>query len=276
MVKSYLKAYQVLGDRRVREFALKTLERLHQERYRQGRGVAHLVKAGRPEKFGLLADQVYVAEALLEAFLTTGVSVYLQQAEQIMTDLSARLEDTQGGGFYDRPPDDAAHGLLKFPHKDLEINASLGILYSDLYYVTQKPAYRDTAEQTIQFVLGHSGPLPVARTGRAVNRLLEYPVQIVVVGNKREVQAQKLFRKGLEVYAPGKLVRFLDPEVDRLSLGEVTFPRLPEPRAYVCTDRLCSSPIRTIEELTFGLNDVLALIFPAQGHNTGFAGTSTR
>ena len=71
MVKSYLKVYQIFLEQGVREFALKTLELLYRERYRPGRGVAHLVSEDEPQSFGFLADQVFLADAFLEAYVTT-------------------------------------------------------------------------------------------------------------------------------------------------------------------------------------------------------------
>ena len=94
-----------------------------------------------------------------------------------------------------------------------------------------------------------AGPLPVAQTGRAIHRFLYYPVHIVVVGEKSQAEARHLFDRSLAMYAPGKLVRFLDPRADSLSIGEVTFPKVSGPFAYVCTERLCSSPIARADEL---------------------------
>jgi uncharacterized protein YyaL (SSP411 family) len=258
MAKSYLKASQVFGDARIREFALKTLNRLFDERYRSGKGLAHVIQDGRLQEFGLLEDQVWFVDALVEAYITTGLSIYRDRAEQIVHDLLDQLEDKQGGGFFDRPSNATSHGLLKFPYKDVKVNVSLAILFSDLFYVTQKVEYRDLAKQVLQFVVGRSGPLPVGSAGLAINRFLRYPVHIVVVGAKQDPTAKKLFRKALELYVPGKVVRHLDPQVDTLSVGEVTFPQTTASQAYVCTDKLCSSPIQNAEALHDHLEEVIA------------------
>ena len=137
---------------------------------------------------------------------------------------------------------------MKFPHKDLPVNAALSLVFSDLFYLTQDARYRERAETILRMIV-EAGSMPVAQTGRALHRFLYYPVHIVVVGEKSEAVARRLFDRSLAVYAPGKLVRFLDPRVDSLSIGEVTFPQVTGPFAYVCTDRLCSSPIARAEEL---------------------------
>ncbi|MYJ22309.1 MAG: thioredoxin domain-containing protein [Nitrospira sp. SB0673_bin_12] len=248
MIKASLRVSQVLGDVQARDVALNTLRRLYKERHQSGRGLAHLVRDGHPREFGLLADQVFFADALLEAFLTTGSSHYLKQAETIIEEVIGLFEDSQGGGYFDRTPSASSLGLLKFPHKDLPVNAALSGVFSDLFYLTHNPRYREKAEHILQMMM-EAGSLPVAHAGLALHRFLYYPVYIVVVGEKSDVAARRLFDRSLAMYAPGKLVRFLDPRVDSLSIGEVTFPNVTGPFAYVCTDQLCSSPIAQPDEL---------------------------
>ena len=263
MIKAALRVSQVLGDMEAREFALKTLRRLYKERYQPGRGLAHLLHDGHPGEFGLLADQVFFTDALIEAFLTTGASHYLKQAETVIEDAIRLFEDSQGGGYFDRTPSASSLGLLKFPHKDLPVNAAMSLVFSDLFYLTQDPRYRTRAETILQMIV-EAGSMPVAQTGRALHRFLYYPVHIVVVGEKSQAEARRLFDRSLAVYAPGKLVRFLDPRVDSLSIGEVTFPNVTGPFAYVCTDRLCSSPIARTEELPDRFREMFTALMEAR------------
>ncbi len=267
MAKAFLRVSQVLGSDQSREFALTTLQRLYTERYQAGRGLAHFLHNGRPQQFGLLADQVFVADALIEAFVTTGLLLYLEQAETVIADCIQLLEDDQGGGYFDRRPASSSLGLLKFPHKDLRVNAALSMVFSDLFYLTRNPWYRSKARALLQFIAG-AAPLPVAQTGRALNRFLHDPVSIVVVGDKSTREAQRLFRHSLAVYVPGKVVRFLDPHVDMLSIGNVTFPRVTGPVAYVCTDKVCSSPATRADELMDHFQEVFAAVMESQ---TGFS-----
>ncbi len=255
MAKALLKVAQAMGNDQAREFALTTLQRLYHERYQPGRGLAHFLRDGHARQFGLLADQVFFADALLEAFLTTGAPRYLAQAETIIADAIRLLEDDQGGGYVDRPPTAPSLGLLKFPHKDLRVNAALSMVLTDMLYLTGNPLYRDRARNLLQFITGNM-PLPVAQTGRAIHRFLHYPVHMVVVGDTASVEAQALFRRSLAVYVPGKIVRWLDPAMDALELGDVTFPRVPGAFAYICTERLCSSPVAQADELTDAVQEM--------------------
>ncbi|MCA9471431.1 MAG: DUF255 domain-containing protein [Nitrospirales bacterium] len=257
MIQSCLKAYQVFGDQKVLERALQMLNGLYRDRYVRGRGMAHLEQDGTPEAFGLLGDQVAFARALLEAWLTTGNKTYLMRAERLTQDFINQLQDKQGGGLYDRPIRAAAEGLLKFPHKSVSENLRAVIYLSDLYYVTNNQVYLKVAEQTLRYVLGSSNQLPLGLTGMALVRFLEYPVRVVVVGIRDDEKAFRLFQEALTLYAPGRIVHLLDPREDSLVLGAISFPATPVPRAYVCTDTLCSEPISEPSQISIQYKELI-------------------
>ena len=264
MALSYLKVSQVLGNDQLEDFALKTLNHLWNERYQSERGMAHVLAEGQLQGFGWLDNQVQFASALIEAFISTSENQYLQRAEQLAGYVVNHLEDVQASGFYDRPSSSSDRGLLKFPSKPLEANVHTAMLFCDLYYLTETTTYRKAAEQTLQYVLHSSGPLPMALTGLTVDRFLRYPVHIVIVGPRTNGKTQSLFQQALRVYSPGKIVRILDPQHDVLSLGEVTFPRLDESRAYICTDKLCSTPVANPNDLESTLQELLTNLNQAQ------------
>jgi len=249
MVSSYLKIYQVFGHEPLKDFALKTLNRLWSDRYEPTKGLAHIISQGQASGFGWLEDQVFFARASVEAFITTNDKKYLRRAQQLTDYLVKYLRDDQGGGFFDRPPLPTDRGLLKFPSKPLEANIHTSMVFCDLYYLTSTQSYKEEAERTLQYVLDSSGPLPIALTALGVDRFHRYPVHIVIIGNKEDQKAQGLFEEGLRLYSPGKIVRRLDPQHDSLRLGEVTFPRTMGPTAYICTDKLCSAPVKEPKDL---------------------------
>ena len=78
MVSTFLKIFQVSSHEPLKEFALKTLDRLWAERYVPNKGLAHGMRQGQPSEFGWLDDQVFFAKASIEAFMTTNDKVYLK------------------------------------------------------------------------------------------------------------------------------------------------------------------------------------------------------
>jgi len=248
MVQSFLKVQQVFPSQELLSVVLKILDHLYRHRYEAGKGMAHQTVNGQSQEFGFLQDQVWFAGALLEAARTTGERQYVEKAEQLTKDFVRILEDEQGGGFYDRPSHTSAEGLLKFPHKSLKENLGAAMLLTDLYYVTENSFYRDVAERTLQYVLSSSQKLPLGLSGLAIDRFVRYPVNIVVIGARSDEKTTKLFQEGLRLYAPGKIVRLLDPAVDSLTIGEITFPRTNDATAYICTDTICTEPFHEAGE----------------------------
>ncbi|WP_447970838.1 thioredoxin domain-containing protein [Nitrospira sp. M1] len=259
MLQSFLKVHHVVPSHDRLSMTLKMLNHLYHERYKAGKGMAHRTVNGQLQDFGLLRDQVWFARALLEAFFTTGESHYIEKAEQLVGDVVNILEDTQGGGLYDRPQDASAEGLLKFPHKSLKENLRAVMLFSALYYVTENPFYQNAAKRTLQYVLHASDQLPLGLSGMAIDRFVRYPVNIVVVGSRDDEKTVQLFQEGLKLYAPGKIVRWLDPAVDSLRIGEITFPQTTESTAYICTETICSQPFHRATEFLMRYKDVVKL-----------------
>ena len=101
MASAMLEAAALFDDDSLREFALRSLERVLLACYQPGHGVAHYLDRG-PQVRGLLADQVAMAAAQLDAFAATGNIVYEMMAEELMHQAALGLWDDEGGGFYDR------------------------------------------------------------------------------------------------------------------------------------------------------------------------------
>lgn len=254
MAESYLQAARVLGREDLRQLALRVLERLYQDRYRPGRGMSHRGPHGESDALLFLDAQVSFARALVQAFLSTADRLHIERAGALVADLVERLGDSNGG-FLDRPRD-TSEGLLRFAQKPLRDNLRAAMVLSDLFYLTGRESYRAEAERTLSLVLSAEDAVPIALAGLAVDRFLRYPLHIVVVGRSDHGATGRLFARAQQVYAPGKIVRLLDPRHDDLALGGVSFPRTEQARAYACTDRFCSKPIRDPEGLVGGVEIV--------------------
>jgi uncharacterized protein YyaL (SSP411 family) len=100
--------------------------------YRPGAGVAHY-HDGQPHEWGLLADQVRAARALVDAHAVSERAPYLMLAEELMRFCLRELWDREAGGFFDRSPDGAgAVGLLRRRLKPLALNAEAAEVLVDV------------------------------------------------------------------------------------------------------------------------------------------------
>ena len=114
MVSAALAAASVFHDDGLRDFAVKSLERVLLACYKPGYGVAHYYD-GQARVRGLLADQFAMAAASLDVFDLTGNVVYSMMAEELGHYAIRTLWDEEDGGFFDRSADepDAAIGLMR-------------------------------------------------------------------------------------------------------------------------------------------------------------------
>jgi uncharacterized protein len=126
MVSAALHAARVFDDQGLRDFALKSFERVLLGCYKPGAGVAHSFD-GRPGVRGLLADQFAMAAASLDAFELTGNIVYEMMAEELAHYALRTMWDERDGGFFDRAedPPDAAVGLMRQRLKPFAANCDL-------------------------------------------------------------------------------------------------------------------------------------------------------
>jgi uncharacterized protein YyaL (SSP411 family) len=112
MVQTALRAARVFNDDGLREFAVKSLERVLLACYRPGAGVAHYFDEA-PRVRGLLADQFAMAAACLDVFDLTGNVVYEMMAEELGHYAVRLMWDDERGGFFDRAEDqDDPPGLM--------------------------------------------------------------------------------------------------------------------------------------------------------------------
>ena len=122
MVSTALTAARVFNDDGLRDFAVKSLERVLIACYRPGGGVAHGYD-GQPKTRGLLADQFAMADACLDVFDLTGNVVYEMMAEELGHYAVRMMWDDQNGGFFDRSRDEESSiGLLNQPLKPFVTN----------------------------------------------------------------------------------------------------------------------------------------------------------
>ena len=125
MVSTALHAAQVFNDDGLREFAVKSLERMLVTCYKPGVGVAHHFD-GQARVRGLLADQFAMAAACLDVFDATENVVYEMMAEELGHYAVRVMWDEDRGGFFDRAQNNAEAdppiGLMSRPLKPFATN----------------------------------------------------------------------------------------------------------------------------------------------------------
>ena len=126
MVSAALHAARMFDDDGLRDFAIKSFERVLLACYKPGAGVAHSYDRHAGVR-GLLADQFAMASASLDVFEVTGNIVYEMMAEELAHYAVRTMWDETGGGFFDRAAEDpeTAVGLMRSRLKPFAMNCDL-------------------------------------------------------------------------------------------------------------------------------------------------------
>jgi uncharacterized protein YyaL (SSP411 family) len=276
-ISAYLEAGRVLDLPVVREFALKSLDRVLAAAWDVDQGLSHVVRYGEgvsgARVAGTLEDYAFLGNAALSAWEATGELRYYDAAQSIAETLVERFYDEVGGGFFDTEAasNDKRIGALTIRRKPMQDsptpagNSVAATLLLRLQALNDRDDYAAKALETLETFAGvveHFG-LYAASYGLALQRMVQGPVQVCIIGD--DADARSLETAALARFAINKsVVRLHRDQLSHLppALAE-TVPHLPGLKdaagsiAVVCTGRGCLPPVRTADELAELLNQSL-------------------
>jgi uncharacterized protein YyaL (SSP411 family) len=277
-ISAYLHAGRVLNLPEVREFALKSLDRVLAAAWEPSTGLSHVVAYGEgaagKRVVATLEDYAFLGNAALDAWEATGEYRYYEAAQALAEVLIDRFYDSVGGGFFDTETGDGSDklGALSIRRKPLQDsptpagNSVAAMLLLRLEALNDRDEYAAKALATLETFAGiveHFG-LYAASYGLALQRMVKGAVQVCIIGD--DAHAQELEAAALAGYLVNKSVICL--RHDQLSmlppaLAE-TLPHLPvfkekdtQSVAVVCTARGCLPPVTVAADLAELLSQTL-------------------
>ena len=149
MISAYIHAYKNLRSRELLDFALKSIEFQIKNLYSKNYGMPHYFD-GKANGSGLLSDNIYFMNALLDAFEAAGDKKYLEIAEEISFFIIKKLYDSKNGGFFDRIKKENDIGMLNVRIKNFLENSFCAIGYLKLHKAAKKEEYKKIAEDALK------------------------------------------------------------------------------------------------------------------------------
>ncbi|HSJ55581.1 MAG TPA: DUF255 domain-containing protein [Anaerolineae bacterium] len=249
VASAYLLASAVLDEPRYADLAVRALEYVWSQLYKKGLGIHHYYD-DQPHLPGLLADQVAMAHAWLDAYEHFGREVYLEYAQTLMRFADNALRDVDGG-YFDTLPAPEALGRLRQRTKPFGANVLAADAHLRLGRLTGRDDHRLAAQATLEALLPHwpAAGYEAARFALTVDRLLRRPLLVTVVGENEDPRRDALIRAARRTYAPNKTVQAVDPRWEFDRLERLGYPSAPSPAAYVCLGNLCARPTDDPDEL---------------------------
>ena len=250
MISAYLEAYKAFSINEMRDFALRSLNRLLSEHRNPDGTISH--RAATLSSEGFLADQVEISQALLQAFEVTAEGYYLDQATALVDLTLARFSDVSEGGFFDVPTGKSRLGLLSItvkPTHDSPVSSANSVairVLSRLWSLTGFSKYREFAEKSLvrlSSAVGRSG-IYAASYHHSLEEFLDVPPHVAIIYDPADESGRKLFQTALETYRPGKTVAAFRPQ-ELASVPEIlrgTLRSYSRPVAYVCSHSHCAPP----------------------------------
>jgi uncharacterized protein len=256
-VSAYFEAARVFPDAlglSCRAFALKTLDRMLRDAWKEESGFLHRIGDGAP-LLGSLDDQVFGVIALLDAYEATLEERYFNAARRTMDIAIEKYGDAEHGGFFDRSCDAPPMGGLDVRRKPFQDSPTPGgnsvaaIALTRLYAFTNDAKYQEWAEKTLEAFAGIAPQYGMfaATYGLAATLYAHHPPQVVITGAPDDSNVSALEAAANSVFRYGKSVLRVFPGVTPASLPialRETLPHLPRDKAValVCSGNTCFPP----------------------------------
>lgn len=195
--------------------------------------------AALPHLSGRLSDEIYFGMGLLDLYRVTGEASYLEEARKIADFLLKTLRHAVAGFRASRS--DARDPLARRPISDNGLAASF---FQILGRLTAEERFSSAAEECLKWLAAVSLSADV---GLALEEAQHPALKVVIVGED-EKAIRDLHQVALRLPS-AKFIRLISPGSAGTSLGSLRFPNLPQAAAYLCTETVCSAPLKTPQEL---------------------------
>jgi uncharacterized protein YyaL (SSP411 family) len=239
--------YNVTNDAKVLAIAEHTAKWVNANRAMPGGGFRH----GDKDRGGpFLGDSLAMGQAFLDLYAATGNRNWLAQAAKAGDFIGANFKD-EAGGFVSSKTSEGKVGVFARPPKhtgdQIEVARFMNLL--NRYFGDE--VYKGHAAHAMRYLTGVSAEAarPMPGVLLADEELAVEPTHMTIVGHKDDPRAQALHAAARAFPARYKRLEWLDLREGKLPNPDVEYPDLGEPAAFACSNRICSYPSFSAEEL---------------------------
>lgn len=255
---SFLLSSVLLDEPALGKTGLRAIERITQDA-KQAVGLSHYSDSA-SAPVGLLIDHGWALNALLDAYEFTGERKYVESARKDAETTMSTLFDKENGGFYDIPEAAGVLGELRSRDKPLDENSNMAMALLRLSWVVNRDSYADAAKRTLEiFVNDHEKYGVMAATyAIALDRLLNGPVGITIVGSPRAKNFKAFKSEALKTYSGRRSVLYLDTAKDAERITQQGYEASDSPTAYVCIGKACGPPLKSASRIEESVSQLMA------------------
>lgn len=196
-----------------------------------------------------LGDSVAMGQAFLDLYAATGNRDWLASAAKA-GDFVATFRD-DAGGFFTSKTSEGKAGVFAKPAKLIDDQIQVARFMNMLNRYTGSESTREQAAHAMRYLSAAATEMvrPLPGVLLADEELAVEPTHMTIVGHKDDGRAQVLHTIARALPARYKRLDWLDPREGKLPNPDVEYPDLGEPAAFACSNRICSFPAFSAEEL---------------------------
>ncbi|MEM1944487.1 MAG: thioredoxin domain-containing protein [Nitrososphaerota archaeon] len=254
-ISALSKAFQVLGDRRYLESAVKAAEHILSSMWRGGR-LSRTLNDGVASNEGTLEDYAYLTYGLLNLFESSFQPKFLRASIELAETMDSLFWDNVGHGYFYSLDEVGGIARIKYGYDGVmpSGNSMAALTMLRLYEYTGEAKYLDRVTKTLQLFNDDmmQNPLEYTTMLKALAYYLGPRTEVIIVGGEDEVQ--KMLDVVYPTYHPMRVVLVLTPTnaSELLELAPVARGKErvdDKTTAYVCENYTCRFPVTTAEEL---------------------------
>ena len=239
--------YDVTNDPKILAIAERAAKWVNDNRALPDGGFRH----GDKDRGGpFLGDTLAMGQAFLDLYAATGNRDWLGAAAKAGDFVAATFKD-DSGGFLTSKTSEGKTGVFAKPAKLMDDQVQVARFMNLLSRYFGSDSYREQAAHAMRYLTSASADMPRALPGVLVadEELAVEPTHMTIVGHKDDPRAQVLHAFARALPARYKRLEWLDLREGKLPNPDVEYPDLGEPAAFACSNRICSFPSFSAEEL---------------------------
>lgn len=247
-ITSLIKAYNILGDIKSLEYAIKATDFILDKIYVDGQ-LYHMFSDS-PSVKGYLEDYACLIESLIELFMAIQDEKYLDAAKKLIIECNERFYDGANGGYFYVDKADRNELTQEKPIIDYYVPAPNALMALDLlkcYHLTGEERHMEMAMEILELFYepSRSYPTGFATYLSALEYYFDVPDEVVVAANKGE--GMDIVR-AVNSMVNKRVVTLYDGRVGQ-AIFEGKVPIDGKPTAYFCKKGSCQKPINDIESI---------------------------
>ena len=272
MADAYLTASAALDDSSLQHTALNDLDFIIGHLRAPDGSFYHVWSDGHAQVSGLAADQVYLFNALVDAYQFSADQKYLAEARKLAAIIVKNFRAKDSNLLTNRDTEDAhtviahssATAQVFFDLPTPSVQATMAIATAKLALLTGDDSYSKTANEMMTSAPAMAGAMlsnSVATVGLALEYRANGDATVAIAGPPGDARAAALWRMALASYRPGKIVTRIGSDRAAVPRGEyaaAAAARCSEsrqlkaknvPLAFVCAGTACATPVVTPAKL---------------------------